>query len=160
MWRDDGRGIAVKGNDNIGWSYARVVLWLGRKQNGDMVEWCWEWPRLRWPFYSSGGWESGYLRRVAGGCGEDSILWFWFKRGDDEMKRRRQARLCFMGRKCDMARWRGDVSRRRVDTQGGERDETMLVRLTQILLGQKIKKIYTVDSIVTNWRWRFKAMMS
>jgi hypothetical protein len=49
-----------------------------------------------------------------------------------------------------MARWRGDVSRRRVDTQGGEREETMLVRLTQILLGQKIKKIYTVDSIVTN----------
>jgi hypothetical protein len=34
---DDGRGMAVKGNDGSGWSSDGVVLLLGRKQNGDVV---------------------------------------------------------------------------------------------------------------------------
>jgi hypothetical protein len=42
----------------------------------------------------------------------------------------------------------------------GEWEETMSIRLTQILLGQKMKKIYAVDSAGTNGRWRFKAAMS
>jgi hypothetical protein len=37
--RDDGCEIAMKGNDSGGWSYDGVVLWLGRRQNGDTVEW-------------------------------------------------------------------------------------------------------------------------
>jgi hypothetical protein len=55
VWRDDGRGTAVKGNGDDGWSSNGVVLWLGRRQNGDMVEWWGEWPRMRCPVYSSGG---------------------------------------------------------------------------------------------------------
>jgi hypothetical protein len=38
--------MAVKGNDDGGWSYVDVVLWLGR-QNGDVVKWWREWLRLR-----------------------------------------------------------------------------------------------------------------
>jgi hypothetical protein len=41
----------------------------------------------------------------------------------------------------------------------GEREETMLVGLMWILLGQKMKKISVVNSTTTNGRWRFKAMM-
>jgi hypothetical protein len=37
--RDDGRETAVKENDSDGWSSDGVVLWLGRRQNGDTVEW-------------------------------------------------------------------------------------------------------------------------
>jgi hypothetical protein len=33
--RDYGRGTAVKGNDDDGWSFDDVVLWLGRRQNRD-----------------------------------------------------------------------------------------------------------------------------
>jgi hypothetical protein len=36
--RDDGREIAVKGNDDNGWSSDDVVLWLRRRQNRDTVE--------------------------------------------------------------------------------------------------------------------------
>jgi hypothetical protein len=39
--------MAVKGNDDGGWSYVDVVLWLGRRQNGDVVKWWREWLRLR-----------------------------------------------------------------------------------------------------------------
>jgi hypothetical protein len=34
-------------NDDGGWSSDDVVLWLGRRQNGDAIEWWGEWPRLR-----------------------------------------------------------------------------------------------------------------
>jgi hypothetical protein len=36
--RDDGCGMAVKGNGGGGWSFDGVVLWLGRRQNRDLVE--------------------------------------------------------------------------------------------------------------------------
>jgi hypothetical protein len=39
MWRDDVRGTVMKRNDGDGWSSDGVVLWLGRRQNEDMVEW-------------------------------------------------------------------------------------------------------------------------
>jgi hypothetical protein len=39
--------MMVKGNDGNGWNFDDVVLWLGRRQNGDVVEWWREWPRLR-----------------------------------------------------------------------------------------------------------------
>jgi hypothetical protein len=32
-------GTTVKGNDGGGWSSDDVVLWLGRRQNGDTAEW-------------------------------------------------------------------------------------------------------------------------
>jgi hypothetical protein len=38
--RDHGCETAVKGNDGGGWSPDGMVLWLGRKQNEDAVEWC------------------------------------------------------------------------------------------------------------------------
>jgi hypothetical protein len=43
---------------------------------------------------------------------------------------------------------------------GGEREDTTPVGLTQILLGQKIKKINAVDSAGTNGQRRFKTVMS
>jgi hypothetical protein len=36
--RDDGRGSAMKGNNDSGWSSDGVVLQLGRRQNGQDVE--------------------------------------------------------------------------------------------------------------------------
>jgi hypothetical protein len=36
----------VKGNDDGGSSSNGVVLWLGRRQNGDVIEWWGGWPRL------------------------------------------------------------------------------------------------------------------
>jgi hypothetical protein len=66
----------VKGNDGDGWSFDGVLLWLERRQNGSMVEWWREWPRLRRSFYSSEGWESDGPGRVAYGGGADSVLQF------------------------------------------------------------------------------------
>jgi hypothetical protein len=43
--RDDECGPTVKGNDDVGWSSNDVVLWLGRRQNRDAVEWWGEWLR-------------------------------------------------------------------------------------------------------------------
>jgi hypothetical protein len=37
--RDDGRGTTVKENDGNRWSSDGMVLWLGRRQNEDAVEW-------------------------------------------------------------------------------------------------------------------------
>jgi hypothetical protein len=37
VWRNDGHGTVVKGNDGDEWSSNGVVLWLGRRQNGDVV---------------------------------------------------------------------------------------------------------------------------
>jgi hypothetical protein len=36
--KDNGRGMAVKENDSGGWSSNGVVLWLGRRQNRDVIE--------------------------------------------------------------------------------------------------------------------------
>jgi hypothetical protein len=47
VWRDDGHETVMKGNDSDDWSSDGVVLWLGRSQNGDVVEWWGEWQRLR-----------------------------------------------------------------------------------------------------------------
>jgi hypothetical protein len=37
--RDDGCETAIKENNDDEWSSDDVVLWLGRRQNGDTVEW-------------------------------------------------------------------------------------------------------------------------
>jgi hypothetical protein len=37
--RDDKREIAVKENNSDEWSSDGVVLWLGRRQDEDTVEW-------------------------------------------------------------------------------------------------------------------------
>jgi hypothetical protein len=59
-------------NDNDGWSSDGVVLWLVRKQIG-VTDKCWEeWPMLRCPFYSSGGWKSS-------GSGSGRRRWCRFK---------------------------------------------------------------------------------
>jgi hypothetical protein len=44
---DDECGTTIKMNNVDGWSSDDVVLWLVRKQNGDVIEWWGEWPRLR-----------------------------------------------------------------------------------------------------------------
>jgi hypothetical protein len=45
--RDDEHGTMVKENDDSRWSSDGAVLCLGRRQNGDTVEWWEEWPRLK-----------------------------------------------------------------------------------------------------------------
>jgi hypothetical protein len=147
VWRDDVCGTSMKGNDDDGWSSDGVVFILGRRQNRDTIE-CWkEWLRLKWHFYSSGGWESGGPGRVARGDSADSMFQFRLERQGDRMKhcgkmRRRQwARLDSMGRKCDTTWQCGDVGRMRGDTEEREMEETTLVGLTWILLDQKWKKI-------------------
>jgi hypothetical protein len=47
MRRDDEHDTAMKENDAGGWCSIDMVLWLGRRQNGDVVEWWGEWLRLR-----------------------------------------------------------------------------------------------------------------
>jgi hypothetical protein len=84
-----------------------VMLWLGRRQNEMQLSSEKEWPRMT--YYSSGGWESGGSRRVAGCGGADSIFQFQLERGSDEtkhcrkMQQRQRARLGSMGKKRDMA---------------------------------------------------------
>jgi hypothetical protein len=102
--------------------------------------------------------EIDWSRRVA--CSGDaySIVWFRLERGDDgtkhyrKMKRRQRACLGSMARKCDMARPCNDVGQSRGSTREGKREETMLVGLTRILLGQKMKKIHAVNLAGTNRR--------
>jgi hypothetical protein len=36
---DDGRGTTVKRNDDGGWNSDGVMLWLGRRKDGDTVKW-------------------------------------------------------------------------------------------------------------------------
>jgi hypothetical protein len=37
--RDVGRGTTVKRNNDDRWSSDGVVLWLWRRQNGDVIQW-------------------------------------------------------------------------------------------------------------------------
>jgi hypothetical protein len=109
--RDNERGTPVKSNDDGGWRSDDVVLWLGMGQNGDVIEWWGEWLRLRWHFYSSEGWKSDCLRRVADSDGVDLMFWFRLEMGGNEMKYYRKmkwmqrAHLASMGRKRDTAWW-------------------------------------------------------
>jgi hypothetical protein len=47
MRRDNVRETTVKGSDDGGRSSDGSVLYLGRRQNGDAIEWWKEWSRLR-----------------------------------------------------------------------------------------------------------------
>jgi hypothetical protein len=47
VWRDDVCETTMKKNDDGGWSSDDMMLWLGRRQNGDAIEWWEEWPQLR-----------------------------------------------------------------------------------------------------------------
>jgi hypothetical protein len=126
VWRDSGRETMVKGNNGIRWISDGVLLWLGKRQNGDAVEWWGEWPNLRWSFYSSGGWESGDPERVAYDGGADSLLQFWLESECDgtkhwqKIKRRQWAHLDSMRRKRDTARRCDDIGRRRCGTGEGK----------------------------------------
>jgi hypothetical protein len=70
MWRDDERKTTVKENDDGEWSSEGVVLWLVRRQNGDAVEWWWEWLKLRWLFL----WVQGGSRTVRRGW-STTVVW-------------------------------------------------------------------------------------
>jgi hypothetical protein len=69
----------------------------------------------------------GCPRKVAGGGGMDSMLWFQLERGGDglkryqKMKRRQRARLGSMRRKHDTARRHDDVGQRRGGAGEGKR---------------------------------------
>jgi hypothetical protein len=63
-----------------------VVLWLERRQNGDIVEWWVEWLRLRLSFYSSVQWKTDSPERVAYDSGADQMLQFRLLRGGDRTK--------------------------------------------------------------------------
>jgi hypothetical protein len=72
------------------------------------------------------------------------------------------------GNELVLAQWEGNVTRHAAwwrwpkerRHRGGEKEETMRVEMTWILLVRKMKKIHVIDSAATNGRWRFKAMMS
>jgi hypothetical protein len=154
------RGTAMKVNDNDGWSSDCVVLWLGKRQNGDAVERWGEWAMLKWHFYSSGWRESGCLGRVANGGGVDSILqfrlegrWWYATLLKDEAELASSSWLYGEEAWHDVVAWWHRPEERQ--HLGGEREETTLVGLTRILLGRKMKKIYVVDSVATNGRWKF-----
>jgi hypothetical protein len=68
------------------------------------------------------------------------------------MKRRQRSRFDLMGRKRDTVQRRDDDGRRRHGTEEGKREKMTPVGLTRILLGQKIKKIHTIDLVGTNGR--------
>jgi hypothetical protein len=120
VWRDDGHETTVKENNSDGWSSDGLVLWLRSGQNRDVTEWWGEWPRLRWHFYSSRGWELDDPGRMTGGGGTDSMLQFQLERKGDGMKHcrnmkwKQQARLGSMERKA----WHGAAVS--VKSTGGE----------------------------------------
>jgi hypothetical protein len=76
MRTDDECKTAVKRNNDGRWNSDGIVLWLGRRQDKDTVEWWIEWSRLRWSFYSTRGWESRGPERVAYSGGANLILQF------------------------------------------------------------------------------------
>jgi hypothetical protein len=154
------RETSVEGNNGGGWSSDGMVLWLRRRQNGDTVEWCGEWPWLRWCFYNSGG----IVRRF----GEDSLRrWCRFnasvlaregRQRDDEAEATSSSWLNGKKPWHGVVVWHCRLEERR--HRRGKREETTSVGLTQILLDWKMKKIYVVDSTGTNGWWRFKAVIS
>jgi hypothetical protein len=75
---------------------------------------------------------------VDGNGGADSV--FRLERGGDRMKRYRQMKWRQQARLGSMGRKRNTVRQRRLEEkrhQGGETEETTLIRLTRILLDQK-----------------------
>jgi hypothetical protein len=91
------------------------------------------------------------------------MLQFWLERGGSEALLEDEADVASSYWLNGKEEWHSaTVWRHRTgeSRHRGEREETMTVGLTQILLGQKIKKIHTVDSADTNGWWKFKAAMS
>jgi hypothetical protein len=168
MRRDNRCRTTVKENNGGGWTSDGVFLWLGRRQNENVVEWWREWPIFRWFFYSSGGWELDSLRRVAGDGMQIQCFNFGSRRETTgkhcwKMKQRQQAHhgsmyifsFCLSPRAAlsplhvkeawhDAASWWRQSEERR--HRKGEREEMTSVELTWILLDQKIKKIHVIDS--------------
>jgi hypothetical protein len=97
---------------------------------------------------------------VAGDGSVDSMFQFLLERRCDgmkrcqKMKRRQRAYLDSIERKCDTTRRRDNVGQRRGGT--GERKGVGRCELGC----RKMKKIYVVNSVVINRRWRFKTIMS
>jgi hypothetical protein len=120
---------------------------------------------LRWFFYSNGVWESSCMRRVAGGGGLNLMLQFWLERGrqhdeallEDESEAASSSWLHVKEVWHNAAAWRHRSEERR--HQGGESEQTKLIGLTRILVGQTTKKIHTVNLVVTNGWWKIKVMM-
>jgi hypothetical protein len=141
------------------------MFYLGRRQNGDVVDWWREWPRLRWHFYSTGGWESSCLERVGGGGGADSMLRFRFK---GEATGRSIAGRWNRDSELILAPWKGSMTRHGGITilvggeaalgreKGGDNARWVDTNLT----GQKMKKNSCRTFSCYNGQWRFKVMMS
>jgi hypothetical protein len=123
--RDDERETAVKGNDNGWW-----------------IEWWTEWPRLRWPFYSSGvgvRWSGvGGRRRW---CKFNASVLAWEESRRDEALPEDEAEVAISSWLNGKETWHGttvwrcQTEERRY--RGGEREETTPVGLTWILAGSK-----------------------
>jgi hypothetical protein len=160
MRRYDEHETVVKGNDNDEWSSDSVVLWLGWRQNRDVVVWWGEWPRLRCHFYSSWEWESsgpgGWLIAVVRiqclcilareGIRRDQTL------SEDEVEAASSPWL--NGKET----WHNTVALRRRPEErryrGGEREEMTLAGLTRILTGLKDKE--NSRGRFSCYKWRVK----
>jgi hypothetical protein len=147
-----------------GWSSDGVALWLGRRQNGDVVESWGEWPKLRWPFIAVegesraiwGGWAAVVVQIQCSSFGSRGEATGWSITG-----------RWSGGNELILAPYEGSVTRRdgvttsasgeAVPGRGKGVDNTYWTDMN--LTGQKMKKIHAVDSISTNWRWRFNTTM-
>jgi hypothetical protein len=108
-------------------------------------------------FTSSIVYPKGHPGRVASDGGANSIFRFWLKRKGHgtkrcwKMKRRQWVHLNCIGKE---ARHGATAWRRRSEKRWhreGKREEMPPIGLTWILLDQKLKKIYAVDSAATKW---------
>jgi hypothetical protein len=82
---------------------------LAREEvKGYAIEWWKEWPRLRWCFYISGGWESGGPERVACCGGADSMLQFRLR---EEATRWSIIGRWSGGNELILIQWEGSVTR-------------------------------------------------
>jgi hypothetical protein len=150
--RDNEHRIAVKENNGGGWSSNGVVVWLGRRQNEDVIEWWREWL----------GWDDIFISVEGGSRAVRGVWSATVVRGEalpeDEAKAANSSWLHGKEAWHGASAWRRRPEVRR--HRGGERKETTSIGLMWILMDQKIKKIHTVNSTDTNGRWRFKTMLS
>jgi hypothetical protein len=163
---DNRRGTAVKGNNGGGWSSDAVVLSLVRRQNGGVIEWWREWPRLRWHFHNSGGW-MGVRQSKEGGqrwwCRFNTSVLARERRWHDEVLPKDETEAVSLSWLHGKEMWHGVVVwwRQSEDRchQGRERDEMMTIRPMQILLGRKWGKftwlilLLQVDDDDLKQRW-------
>jgi hypothetical protein len=155
VWRDDGHGTIIKGNDGIGWSSDGMVLWLGRRQmetrlsGGDSGQ---GWHDLFMTVEGvspavRGGWLAAVVQIQCFSFGWRGEATWWSIVG-----------RWSGGNNLILAAWEGSVTRHNGVVTSVRGDDVSWADVN--LTGPKMKKINVVDSAAINGWWRFKAIMS